>query len=466
MDSKVNRWTKGKRTVASLFLATTLLVSVAPVNQAAASQTSTTSVATSQSSTEEVVTPNVIRYEGLNRENVAERVATAHFKESKKVILVNRDKFPDAISATNISQGEYPVLYTRDDRVLDSTMKLLESMSLDEIYVLGGTSSINDSVINQLEEATDAKVSRIDGSNRYVANVNAVEENFTQAKRVIIASGEVYSDALYGVSYANTIDAPVVLTKGNQLPASTVELLKDLDAESVTIIGGEVTVTKAVEDQLTKMGIKYDRIAGQNRYIGSAEVASASYDNPENIVVASGEVFSDALVSAPLAQKLNAPILLVRKNRMENKVESYLTSSRIGLENIYIQGGPLTISPTTTETRIKGLTTYTKTTNIVPVRTVTESYEEVEEEDDTLPEGETKVTQEGKDGYQILYYEVVYINGQETSRVEVNRETVEAVPEITKIGTKIVEEETDEDVNGDTVTDDIDEEEETSADDE
>src|SRR5699024_12328483 len=129
---------------------------------------------------------------------------------------------------------------------------------------------------------------------------------------VVIASGEVYSDALYGVSYANTVDSPVVLTKTNRLEPSTVELLEKLGVEQATIIGGSLTVTKEVENQLDTLGVKHSRIAGRNRYIESAEVAAASYDNPENVVVASGEVLSDALVSAPLAQQLDTPILLVR----------------------------------------------------------------------------------------------------------------------------------------------------------
>lgn len=439
MKEKLNKWTKGKRIGASLLVVTTmLLLSFIPVIHAEGRQ----------SSIEETVTPNIIRYEGRSRENVAESVAKAHFKDSKKVIIVNREKFPDAISATNISQGEYPVLYTREGSVSDSTMELLESMTLDEIYVLGGELSVNKSVVKQLEEATNVKVTRVAGRSRYDANVSAVEEKFTSAKHVVIASGEVYSDALYGVSYANTIDAPVILTNTNQLQASTVELLKELGAESATIIGGPLTVTEAVEDQLEELEIEYERISGRNRYTGSAEVANEAYDNPEHVVVASGEVFSDALVSAPLAQKLDAPILLVRKDRMENVVENYLTSVRVNLENVYIQGGPLTILPTT-ENRIKELTTYERTTNVVRVQTVTEKFDTKEVEDDTILKGETEVIQEGKDGYQVINYEVVYINGKEVSRVEIDREEVAPIEEIIGVGTKVIEEDSEDSEDSD-----------------
>lgn len=431
---------KSKRVVSTLLLASTMLLNAVPLVQAEEVQPSASIEAVKQGTTEETVTPNVVRYEGRSREDVAERVASAQFKDSNKVIIVNREKFPDAISATNISQGAYPVLYTRTENVSDSTLKLLETMTLDEIYVLGGELSVNNSVIKQLEEATDVKVTRIAGRNRYDANVSAVEEYFDAASHVVIASGEVYSDALYGVSFANTIDAPVVLSNTSVLQASTVELLEKLGTKTATIIGGALTVTEDVENQLEELGIEHSRIAGRNRYIGSAEVASVAYDNPENIVIASGEVFSDALVSAPLAQKLNAPILLVRENRMEEVVEQYLASIRVGLDNVYIQGGPLTIRPAV-ENRIKSLSTYDKATNIVPVQTMTKKFEVIEREDSNLPVGETKVIQEGQDGYQIIYYEVVYINNKEWSRTEIERKEVAPINEIINIGTAETEEE-------------------------
>lgn len=304
-----------------------------------------------------VLYPEIARYEGYSRENVAENVARAHFWDSNKVILVNRDKFPDAISATNISKGRYPVLYTHTGHVSESTLEFLKEMTLDEIFILGGTLSVNDSVIHQLSSEVGVKVTRLAGRSRYDANVSAIESNYTNEEHVVIASGEVFSDALYGVSFANTIGAPVVLTKTNNIEASTVELLNNLGVEKATIIGGTLTVTQEVEKQLENIGIHHERIAGRNRYIGSAEVANSAYENPEAVIMASGEVFSDALVSAPLAQKLNVPILLVRSNRLEAEVEQYLVDKSHSIDKVYILGGLITISEKNKEA-IKELTSY------------------------------------------------------------------------------------------------------------
>lgn len=326
MRTKQMNWKKSNRMIILLLSAVTMVFSM-PLKVYA----------------EENETLNIYRHEGYSRDNVAENVAKAHFSDSRKVILVNRAKFPDAISATNISQGRYPVLYTHTGYVTDGTMDLIQSMSLDEIYVLDGELSISKTVVNQLKNDLGIKVTRIEGRSRYDANVSAIKANFTQHNQVIIASGEVYSDALYGVSLANTYDAPVVLAKTDRLEPSTVELLKELNVKNATIIGGSLTLTSNVETQLNELGIKHDRIAGRNRYIGSAQVAAAAYQSPENIVIASGEVFSDALVSAPLAQKLNAPILLVRSNHMESIVENYIKDSLLTIKNLYIHGGPITI---------------------------------------------------------------------------------------------------------------------------
>lgn len=297
-----------------------------------------------ESATIESSKATVVRNEGSNRANVAVNVAKKYFFDTNKVILVNQTKFPDAISATNISQGKYPVLYTYDGHVQDETIQLLQNLQLDEIYILGGTQSINETVVNQLKNATNVKVTRITGNNRYTVNVNAIKENYSHKEHVVIAGGSVYADALYGVPFANTIASPVVLTRTNGLDDVSVDLLKELGVKQATIIGGPATVSEAVENQLNKLGISYQRIYGENRYIGSAETAKASYFNPKNIVIASGEVFSDALVSAPLAQKLEAPILLVQKERMREEVSQYLIDSASTVENVYIQGGTSTVS--------------------------------------------------------------------------------------------------------------------------
>ena len=287
---------------------------------------------------------NIIRHEGSNREAVAVNVAKSHFSNAKKVIIVNRDKYTDAISATNISQGMYPILYTREGSIDQATLDLLKQLPLDEIYVLGGIKSVQDKVIDILRKQIGVTVTRIDGRDRFEVNANAISLKYKSNGHVVIASGDIYTDALYGVSFADTINSPVLLSKKDRLTEHVLQLIKALGVKKATLIGGTNTLSSGVEAQLRSMGIVFDRIAGANRYSGSVAVAESSYKNPQNVVIASGEVFSDALVSAPLAQKLNAPILLVRKDRLAIETTQYLKDKKLSLKNIYIQGGTRTIT--------------------------------------------------------------------------------------------------------------------------
>lgn len=287
---------------------------------------------------------NIIRHEGSNREAVAVNVAKSHFSNAKKVIIVNRDKYTDAISATNISQGMYPILYTREGSIDQATLDLLKQLPLDEIYVLGGIKSVQDKVIDILRKQIGVTVTRIDGRDRFEVNANAISLKYKSNGHVVIASGDIYTDALYGVSFADTINSPVLLSKKDRLTEHVLQLIKALGVKKATLIGGTNTLSSGVEAQLRSMGIVFDRIAGANRYSGSVAVAERSYKNPQSVVIASGEVFSDALVSAPLAQKLNAPILLVRKDRLAIETTQYLKDKKLSLKNIYIQGGTRTIT--------------------------------------------------------------------------------------------------------------------------
>jgi putative cell wall-binding protein len=59
-------------------------------------------------------------------------------------------------------------------------------------------------------------------------------------------------------------------------------------------------------------------------------------------VLVSGENYPDALCSAPLAYKLNAPILLTDKNTLDGRTEKELI--RLHVKNVYVIGGPAVVS--------------------------------------------------------------------------------------------------------------------------
>lgn len=84
------------------------------------------------------------------------------------------------------------------------------------------------------------------------------------------------------------------------------------------------------------------RLYGVDRYKTSLEIANEIYPKTENIVIASGYKSADALSAGPLANELNAPIILADGNDIDKDLVEYIENSES--ENIYIIGGNEAIS--------------------------------------------------------------------------------------------------------------------------
>ncbi|TKC16979.1 cell wall-binding repeat-containing protein [Robertmurraya kyonggiensis] len=86
-----------------------------------------------------------------------------------------------------------------------------------------------------------------------------------------------------------------------------------------------------------------ERISGTSRYDTSVAVSQKGWPNgANNVVLAIGDNFPDALTGAPLANALNAPILLTQSSTIP--VTTINEIKRLKATKVYILGGPLVIS--------------------------------------------------------------------------------------------------------------------------
>jgi putative cell wall-binding protein len=84
------------------------------------------------------------------------------------------------------------------------------------------------------------------------------------------------------------------------------------------------------------------RLGGANRYETSVKISQAGWTTSDNVVLARGDEFADALTAAPFAKKLNAPILLTSSKSLDSKVKVELV--RLKAKNVYVIGGTGAIS--------------------------------------------------------------------------------------------------------------------------
>ena len=104
----------------------------------------------------------------------------------------------------------------------------------------------------------------------------------------------------------------------------------------------------------------FRRIAGSNRYETAIEAAeqlklSMGVSAFENIVIASGKDYADALAGAYLAKVKNAPILLVNDQTV-SRVSSYTSANLAAGGTVYILGGTGAV-PESMESALQGLRT-------------------------------------------------------------------------------------------------------------
>lgn len=298
------------------------------------------------------------RIDAQNRFETAKKIKEKEFKNADTAVIVNSNEFSDSISATNISNGKSPILYTDSNKLDNLTKEALNGIK--KVYITGGEKTISSKVVKELN-CLGIEVIRVKGKDRYDVNAKSATTSHpvsNKKQNVVIASGENFADSISSTSLAKKKNAPVLLVKKNEVPKSIKEYLNSFRKKGllgdITIVGGENSVSKIVENELSKLA-KVTRIAGDDRYQTSVKVAKHVGVNSERTIVASGEKFVDVLAASPVAQKYNAPIVLVKKmdvprnedyktnEQKSNSVESFFKQNKSNIMYTMVFGGKNTI---------------------------------------------------------------------------------------------------------------------------
>ncbi|MGA9290539.1 MAG: cell wall-binding repeat-containing protein, partial [Anaerobacillus sp.] len=144
------------------------------------------------------------------------------------------------------------------------------------------------------------------------------------ADTVVITRGDGFADALAGAPLAYKYDAPILLTKKNTMNDDIQKDIKRLGASKAIILGGTEAVSSYVNYQLKGLGLKVERISGEDRFETAANIAARLDGNPEKAIVANGLSFPDALAIAPYAAKNGFPILLTDKDELPKDTKRVL----------------------------------------------------------------------------------------------------------------------------------------------
>ena len=237
-------------------------------------------------------------------------------------------------------------LYNRVAVVKADGYRVPVTVSLENIDMVNGVMNVKFTLIPEGGIHTN----RVRGANRYATSVEVAKKSFTgDQKEVILASGDIYADALVANGLVGLKNRPLVLNGVNKLDATVAQYLKDVKAEKVTIIGGNTAISGAVQNELEKMGLTTERISGTNRYETSVKVLQHFYkanneDAIKDVFLASGENFADALVASVPAALYARPILLTAKDNLPKVVKDAIESKDYGIKEVTVVGGTGAVS--------------------------------------------------------------------------------------------------------------------------
>lgn len=291
---------------------------------------------------------NIDRIKGNNRFETAVKISKDYFPDgASTVYIANGINYIDSLVMsilTNNSEG--PLLLADENNISDTAIREIQRLNPENIVLIGGMKTLNNSVMEKIQDNTGITPSRIDGENRYATSAKIAKKasEFIDIEEIYLVNGdeEKKVDAISASGPAKYKNSPVLLTSKDALPESVEKTIEDLKIKKITIVGGNNSISKDLENDLINKGYEVDRKEGSNRYHTSVLINMDLYENPQTIFLANGNSSVDALTAGPVAGAYKYPVLIVSKDSIPNVSRDYIDSMK--LENIIILGGTNSIS--------------------------------------------------------------------------------------------------------------------------
>ena len=283
---------------------------------------------------------NTGRIDGRDRIETAINISKKNYDKAKSVIVVRHDLFPDSMTASVLAKlKDAPILLNPTAKLDSRVGDEIKRLGAQEVIIVGGQDSVSEKVREDLKVYdADKNVERIAGADRYGTSEMVAKRvvGITGKKNTgVVASGQVFPDALSVGTFASREGYPILLVKKDSVPSQVQNAIKDLDINKTYIAGGLNTISKSTEAKLPNV---VERMAGSTRYETSVAIAKSKFGASKEAYIASGEEFADALVISPISGKFNRPTLLVSRNKKVNSpVKAYIRNA--GFTSITAIGG-------------------------------------------------------------------------------------------------------------------------------
>lgn len=261
------------------------------------------------------------RIAGQDSVETALKISQKGWDSAQTVILCEYNDYPDSIAATPFAVSlDAPILLSKGNSLDSRVVKELQRLSPQKVILLGGTACLQPAVEKELDQLS-LPWKRIGGIDRYETSVLLAKELVSDS--LILANGDNFPDALSAATFAGIKQIPIVLTS-TKLPPAVIQYYQETAPAQLIVIGGEAVIPSAeLNSHYFSIGT---RLSGYDRYGTNAAVASYMQDTYQanDLFIASGITFPDAVAGTVLASKFKAPLLLTEKEDIPSSVYSIM----------------------------------------------------------------------------------------------------------------------------------------------
>lgn len=284
--------------------------------------------------------------------------------------------YPDALCAAPLAAAVGgPLLLVPPSGLTSALRAEIERLAPTSVYIIGKTGAVSQRVEDEVRamvlgdgtpppgpappplptgERTIAallarplsyspRVTRLGGEDRYETSVRVSEAldeltGGSTPRRMVLATGLSFPDALSIAPAAALNRWPILLTRRLTLPISVAERVRTGDFASSIVVGSSGVVSDPIVHGLPSP----TRLGGADRYETCALVADFAADNGcgwTTLMVATGAKFPDALAAGPAVASRRGMLVITRPAALPEMVSARITEHASAVRSAYIAGG-------------------------------------------------------------------------------------------------------------------------------
>lgn len=280
--------------------------------------------------------PNSKRLYGKSRYETSAAIVKDGWEKSESAIIASGEGFADALSAAPLAKKlDAPIILTEGKSLNSNAKQQLQRLQVKNVIIVGGLGSISTNTENQIKNL-GISTRRIYGASRYDTSL-AVAKEIGLESGVVVTNGTGFADALSMAPIAANKQMPILLTPAGKLPDNTKDFLNSSAYNKSYVLGGPAVVSNTIQNSLKNT----KRLFGNSRYDTNAAILNEFKNDIDlnNVFLAAGTNYPDALSASALAAKNNSPIILSDGTGINNNVMNFVKSNNSKFGEVIVTGG-------------------------------------------------------------------------------------------------------------------------------